>query len=183
MKVTARCIQGAGLGLPDRETRGDSIVKAQHCEGSSLEWPVLFYTLLNRGQHLSLPTTNLSKPLNLRLPVDRVLVSMDVPSVVNFMEKSGISYLQIKWRPLSVSTTPLISPGSSLKAASWKAGCMTPLANHPKSPSLCAELQSDSVLASSSRVTSPSLILRSCSWRICNASSFVRVTWAYRKGG
>eukprot|EP00282_Hemiselmis_andersenii_P021462 CAMPEP_0172034486 /NCGR_PEP_ID=MMETSP1041-20130122/21040_1 /TAXON_ID=464988 /ORGANISM="Hemiselmis andersenii, Strain CCMP439" /LENGTH=60 /DNA_ID=CAMNT_0012691419 /DNA_START=26 /DNA_END=205 /DNA_ORIENTATION=- len=55
----------------------------------------------------------------------------------------------MRWTPLSVSTGLDISPTFSPATAFSNAGCIAPLANGPRSPSLCAEEQSLSRLATS----------------------------------
>jgi hypothetical protein len=89
------------------------------------------------------------------------------------------SVRRMRWTPLSVSTTSLISPIFKANAASSKAFCICPVPKTPRSPRLRAELQSENFSASSKNFSWDPLISVWYPRRIAIASSFERVIFAW----
>jgi hypothetical protein len=86
--------------------------------------------------------------------------------------------LMMRWTPLSVDITSLISPTFSPYVASSKGFCIIPTPNQPRSPLLAWEEQSECLLARAANCSGEPLISDWYPRRISIASSFVRVILA-----
>lgn len=79
----------------------------------------------------------------------------------------------IRWTPLSVSTTSLISPILRLYVASSKGFCIWPRPKLPRSPPRLAELQSERREATSSNLALPETMSSRMAWSWETALSLV----------
>jgi len=85
----------------------------------------------------------------------------------------------MRWTPLSVSTTSLISPIFKAKVASSNGFCICPGPKTPRSPPLRVELQSENCFASCANFSWDPLIWVWYPWRISIASAFERVIFSW----
>ena len=131
-----------------------SLLVIENINNLNQHFNIIFTKYFHRCQRLSITVkSNLRDKFNLGY-------LWNTPLVYDFHHplRSPQAVLRMMCMPDSVKTGSLIWPTSSLKEASSKGFCIWLRPKNPRSPFLCAELQSLSVLARSPNVTSPATI-------------------------